>query len=476
MSGIKKILQKQRAFFREGETRNVEYRMQALRKLRAAIRRNESAILAALQADLHKAPFEGYETEVGIVLEEISLTLRHLREWSRPRRVRTPIVHFPSRSTIYSEPYGVVLIMSPWNYPFQLTMAPLAGAIAAGNCVVLKPSEYSPRSAEVMEKLVKEVFPEEYVAVVRGGREANKNLLEERFDYLFFTGSLTVGKAVMEAAAKHLTPVTLELGGKSPCVVDSTANIRMAAKRIVWGKFLNAGQTCVAPDYVYVQKSVKAELIKEMKKAIHRFYGEAPLDSPDYPRVINGKHLERLRSLLPVRRFGEDRPGGEDTHDMIRPGGKLVEGGQVREESGQIAPSILTDVTWEDPVMQEEIFGPVLPLLEFDEIGEVWEVLAHREKPLAFYLFTGDPEVEKEAMRRVSFGGGCVNDTIIHLANSSLPFGGVGNSGMGQYHGKNSFDTFSHWKGVVKKSDRIDIPLRYPPYGEHLSLLRKLMR
>lgn len=456
MQDVKRILANQKAFFETGKTKEVDFRIAALKKLREAINSNENALLEALKQDLNKAPFEAYATEIGMVLEEIGYQLRHIRGWARPKRVKTPLMHFPSTSYIYNEPYGSVLIMSPWNYPFQLAMVPLVGAIAAGNCIVVKPSEYSFHTSEIIEKILKEVFDEEYVAVVRGGREANKLLLDERFDYIFFTGSVPVGKYVMECASKHLTPVTLELGGKSPCIVDDTANVELTAKRIVWGKFLNAGQTCVAPDYLLVHQDVKEKLIAQIKRWIPVFYGDTPVANDDYPKIINQKHFERLLDLMKS--------------------GQVVEGGQSDADTRQIAPTILNGVSWDSPVMQEEIFGPLLPVLEFSSFDEALAMVNSRPKPLAFYLFTESKENEEKALTTVSFGGGCINDAVIHLTNSRMPFGGVGESGMGQYHGKNSFSTFSHPKSIIKKSNRLDNSFRYPPYKDHLPLLKKIMK
>ncbi len=453
--GTHDIVEAQRAHYRSGATRSLAGRVRALEALRDAIRAHEEDILAALHADLGKAPFEGYETEVGIVLEEIKVALRHVRQWARPQRKPTPLVHFPSTSRLHYEPYGTVLIMAPWNYPFQLTMDPLVGAIAAGNTAVLKPSAYAPATAAVMETIVGEVFAPEYVAVVQGGREANQNLLAEKFDLVFFTGSPAVGKVVMRAAAEHLTPVVLELGGKSPCIVDASADVRLAATRIAWGKFLNAGQTCVAPDYIYVHESVATELVAQLCRAIGKMYGDDPLSSPDYPKIINTRHFDRLRHLLES--------------------GTLACGGESDPQTNQIAPTVLTGVTWDDAVMQEEIFGPVLPVLTYRSIEDVIAELSTRPKPLACYLFCRNRDIEREVIERVSFGGGCVNDTIVHLSNPALPFGGVGNSGMGHYHGRYSFETFSHPKAVMRKSNLLDIPLRYPPYGRRLALLKKVL-
>lgn len=455
MNDITALLVKQRAFFDSGATKDISFRKQKLGLLRDAIRKHEKEICEALHQDLSKAAFEAYVTEVGIVMEEISHTLKHLSRWAKPKRVKTPLMHFPSSSRIYAEPYGSVLIMSPWNYPFQLTIVPLVGAIAAGNCSVIKPSEYSLHTSEIIGKIITEIFDDDFVSVVRGGREANKNLLTEKFDYIFFTGSPGVGKVVMEAASRHLTPMTLELGGKSPCIVDGTANIRLAARRIVWGKFLNAGQTCVAPDYLLVQKTMKDALLEEMKKCILDFYGTAPLDNEDYPKIINQHHFERLLGLMEGKR--------------------TVTGGLSDPVTRKIAPTILNEVTWESDIMREEIFGPLLPVIEFSDFHDMLALVNRHPKPLAFYLFTTSKEHEAYALKSVSFGGGCINDTVIHLSSPNLPFGGVGESGMGRYHGRNSFETFSHFKSMMKKSNVLDIPLRYPPYRNHLKTAKKFM-
>lgn len=431
-------------------------RKEKLRDLKRVIKKYEDEILEALKKDLNKSFFEGYETEVGIVLEEINYTLKHLNKWAKAKRVKTPIFHFPATSYIYQEAYGKVLIMSPWNYPFQLTIAPLVGAIAAGNRAVVKPSEYSNNTAEIIEKILKEVFSQDEVKVVKGGRAVNQELLKQKYDYIFFTGSPAVGKIVMESAAKHLTPVTLELGGKSPCIVDNSANVKLAAKRIVWGKFLNAGQTCVAPDYLLVHQDIKEKLVKEMIGYIKEFYGNSPIDNPDYPKIINKKHFDRINGLIRNK--------------------KIITGGNCNEQAMKIAPTILDHITWQSPIMQEEIFGPVLPIMEFEDLNQVVEMMGNHPKPLALYFFTTSKENEKKILSNISFGGGCINDTIIHLSNSNLPFGGVGNSGMGQYHGKASFDTFSHPKSIIKKSNLIDIYLRYPPFKDHLKLLKKFLK
>lgn len=448
------MLHAQRAYFGKGECKDVNFRIAQLKKLYQWICEHEQEIMDALYQDLNKSPFEAYATEIGIVKEEIKYTLKHLRKWAAPKRVRTPITQFPSKSFIYPEPYGVVLIMSPWNYPFQLTIAPLAGAMCAGNCAVVKPSAYSPATTRLMAGMIKELFSEEYIAVVEGGREANQALLDEKFDYIFFTGSVNVGKYVMEKASAHLTPVSLELGGKSPCIVDETADIKLAAKRIVWGKFLNSGQTCVAPDYILVQRSVKDKLIKQIGKCIRKMYGKDALANEEYPKMINEKHFDRVLGLM------------EGAH--------IVSGGESDRARLKIAPTILDQVDWESAVMQEEIFGPLLPVLTFYDIKEVIQMVNARPSPLALYYFTKDKRREGKVLKHISYGGGCINDTVVHLATSYMPFGGVGNSGMGGYHGKDSFDTFTHRKSIMKKSLLIDVPIRYAPFKNKLALLKKI--
>lgn len=448
------MLHAQRAYFGKGECKDVNFRIAQLKKLYQWICEHEQEIMDALYQDLNKSPFEAYATEIGIVKEEIKYTLKHLRKWAAPKRVRTPITQFPSKSFIYPEPYGVVLIMSPWNYPFQLTIAPLAGAMCAGNCAVVKPSAYSPATTRLMAGMIKELFSEEYIAVVEGGREANQALLDEKFDYIFFTGSVNVGKYVMEKASAHLTPVSLELGGKSPCIVDETADIKLAARRIVWGKFLNSGQTCVAPDYILVQRSVKDKLIKQIGKCIRKMYGRDALANEEYPKMINEKHFDRVLGLM------------EGAH--------IVSGGESDRARLKIAPTILDQVNWESAVMQEEIFGPLLPVLTFYDIKEVIQMVNARPEPLALYYFTKDKRREGKVLKHISYGGGCINDTVVHLATSYMPFGGVGNSGMGGYHGKDSFDTFTHRKSIMKKSLLIDVPIRYAPFKNKLALLKKI--
>lgn len=442
---IQEIVKKQREYFKTGVTTPVSFRLNALKKLRKAILTNESRILTALKQDLNKSEAESYMTEIGMVLEEIKTLVKHTPKWAAAKYVKTPIAQFYGRSFILSEPYGVVLVMSPWNYPFQLSITPLVGALAAGNCVILKPSAYAPEVSQVMADILSECFPAKYVAVVGGGRQENQELLEQKFDYIFFTGGVEVGKLVMEKAAKHVTPVSLELGGKSPCIVDKTADLKLAAKRIAFGKLLNSGQTCVAPDYLYVEETVKTELITYLKRYIKEFLGEDPFQNPDYPKIINEKHYRRIMSLIE--------------------GETILAGGYGSEtDKYQIAPTLLDNITPASKIMQEEIFGPVLPILTYKHIKEVTEYVNGRPKPLALYLFTTDRQLERHILKNISFGGGCVNDTIIHLASPYLGFGGAGESGMGSYHGRYSFDTFSHKKSIIKKANWVDLPMRYPPY------------
>lgn len=455
MYTIKNILKSHKDFFEKGITKNIYYRLNSLLRLEKAIKKYEKEILIALKKDLDRAPFESYETEVGFIYKELRIAIKNISKWSKLQKVGTPLINFMSSSYIYNEPYGTVLIMSPWNYPFLLTINPLIGAISAGNCCVLKVSENSINSSRVIEKIVREVFDKEHVSLIQGGKEVNQQLLNEKFDYIFFTGSPSVGKIVMKSASKYLTPLTLELGGKSPCIVDKSANISVAAKRIAWGKFLNAGQVCISPDYVLVHESKKFELVKLIQKNIIKFYGKIPEKSQDYPRIINEKHFKRLTNLM--------------NH------GRIIYGGRASLNTLKIAPTIIDSVKLDSPIMQEEIFGPLLPIITFKEINQAYSIVGSFPKPLALYIFSNDKYVIRETLNKLSFGGGCINDTITHIANSNLPFGGVGQSGMGKYHGKLSFDTFTNKKGVVKKSNLIDIYLRYPPYKNHLSIIKKLM-
>lgn len=455
---LDQLLRNQREYFRSGATLPVDFRVAVLQKLRSAVERHEPEIAAALKADLGKSDFEGFMCETGLVKSELSYMIRHTRRFASPRRVHTPLAQFASASYQKPSPYGNVLIMSPWNYPFLLTIDPLADAIAAGNTAVVKPSAYSPATSAVIAQLIAECFPPEYVAVVTGGRKENAALLEKKFDLIFFTGSQAVGREVLRHAAEHLTPAVLELGGKSPCIVDSTAKLALAAKRIVFGKYLNCGQTCVAPDYILCHRGVKDQLVEELCRQTRLQYGEDPLAGPDYGRIVNEKHFDRLCGLMDPE--------------------KTVLGGTAKRDTLQIAPTVLDNVTWEDPVMQEEIFGPILPVLTFDRFEEVYALLADRPKPLALYLFSEDRGRAREVTERCSYGGCCVNDTIIHLATSEMGFGGVGESGMGAYHGKTGFDAFSHSKSIVDKKTWMDLPMRYQPYrrGLYGALLRMFLR
>ena len=441
---IEEIVKKQRMYFAEGRTLAVGQRMEALKKLEQGILNCEQELYAALKKDLGKSRAESYMCEVGLTLSELRFVKKHVGKWSREKRVPTPLAQFHARSFTVQEPYGVVLVMSPWNYPVLLTMEPLIGALAAGNCCVLKPSAYSSATSAVMKKMIADVFPEEYVTVIEGGREENQNLLSQKFDYIFFTGGVQVGKMVMEKAAANLTPVTLELGGKSPCIIDKSANLKLTAKRLAFGKYLNCGQTCVAPDYVLVHEAVKEEFLKLLKSEIRAMYGEDPLKNPDYGKMINRKHFDRVLGLMKEE--------------------KLILGGENDTALLRIAPAVMDQVTEDDAVMQEEIFGPLLPVLTVGSMEEAIAFVNRRPKPLALYLFTENRETEKNVLEYTSFGGGCINDTIIHLATSQMGFGGVGNSGMGSYHGKKSFETFSHEKSIVKKYTWMDLPMRYQPY------------
>ncbi|KAA5541278.1 aldehyde dehydrogenase [Adhaeribacter rhizoryzae] len=452
-----KLHEQQRQFFESGQTRSYAFRKQQLLRLKKAVRTHEALITEALYQDLRKSPTESYTTEIGFVYEEINYALKHLKDWMKPQRVSTPLIAQPALSKIYRDPLGLTFIIAPWNYPFQLLISPLVGAIAGGNCAILKPSEETTHTAQAIEKIIQDAFPPEYIAVVQGVGSVVVPVLMENypFDHVFFTGSVPVGKIIMAAAAKHLTPVTLELGGKSPCVIDETANLKVAARRIAWGKFLNAGQTCVAPDYLIIQQSVKEKFVRLMAETLKDFYGEDPAQSPDYPRMLNKKHYEAVTKFLN--------------------NGRILLGGQTDEKDKYIAPTLLDNITPDDPVMQEEIFGPVLPILTYERLEEVPQMIARQPYPLALYLFTNSKANENYIMQQVRFGGGCVNDTVLHLANPAIPFGGVGTSGLGSYHGKYSFDTFTHSKGVLKATTKLDIPLRYPPYQKKAKYVKWFM-
>ena len=441
---IAAIVEKQRAYFATGATLDVAFRIRALKKLQQALQEQENAIAHALRSDLGKSPEESYMCETGMVLSEISHMLRHVRHYAKDQTVLTPLAQFASHSYKKPTPYGVSLIMSPWNYPLMLALDPLVDAIAAGNTAVVKPSAYAPATSELLRKMLSALFPEEYVAVVTGGREENTWLLEQKFDYIFFTGSKTVGRLVLEKAAKHLTPVTLELGGKSPCIVDASAKLDLAARRIVFGKFLNCGQTCVAPDYILCHSSVKDKLVECLKKEILRQYGSDYMGNPSYGKIITKRHFDRITGLV-------------DSN-------KVIFGGNSDPESRKIEPTILDNVTWDDAVMGEEIFGPLLPILTYENIDEVITTVNSHDKPLALYIYAENKSVIRQITARCAFGGGCVNDCIIHLATSNMGFGGVGESGMGAYHGKTGFDAFTHYKSIVDKKTWLDLPMRYHPY------------
>ena len=454
---IETIVNNQRDFLCTHATLDVEYRIKYLKRLRECITNHEQDILVALKEDLGKCDMEGYMCEVGLTLAELSCQLKHIRKWTKKKHYKTELTNAIAKSYSIREPYGVVLVMSPWNYPFMLTMEPLIGALAAGNTCVVKPSAYAPATSQVIADIISETFPPEYVITVQGGREENAALLEQRFDYIFFTGGVTVGKMVMEKAAAHLTPVTLELGGKSPCVVTKDANLKIAAKRIVFGKYLNCGQTCVAPDYLLIDEQIRDEFVELLKKEIMSMYTEKPLNNPDYGKIVNRKHFERLKGLM---------------NDE-----KLAFGGEVKEDTLQIVPTVMIDVTAEDAIMQEEIFGPILPVLTYKNPDEAEAFILEREKPLAFYLFTEDKETQKRFMNHISFGGGCINDTVMHLTSGEMGFGGVGNSGMGSYHGRKSFECFTHEKSILDKATWIDVPLRYQPHKENKwKLIKKLLK
>ena len=452
---LDKLVEKQFNFFNSQKTKGIAFRKDALRKLKSALLANESELMQALWTDLHKSSFETYAHELGQVLREIDVQIRNLKRWSKPQKKRTPLALLPSRSRIFKEPYGNVLIISPWNYPLLLLIDPMIGAIAAGNTVVLKPSPYLKAFSAFIERLIRDTFPKKYIAVVLGGREVNQLLLKQKWNYIFFTGSTFLGKIVMKAAAENLTPVTLELGGKSPCIVDEDANLKLAAKRIVWGKFINGGQTCIAPDYLLVHQKVKSQLLELMKQEIKNSYGANPADSMDLCRIVNENAFDRLLGYLSD--------------------GDIVAGGETNVVERYIAPTIIDNVEPDFPIMQDEIFGPILPVISFDNLDKALDYVNCCYKPLAFYYFSNNLKKARKVIRLTTSGGGCINDTIIHIANARLPFGGVGNSGMGKYHGKYSFDTFSNQRSMVFSSRWLDIPVKYPPYGKKLRLVKKLL-
>lgn len=444
---VASLIARQRQYFQTGATRPVAFRLEQLRRLHTAIESREAALLDALHADLHKSPHEAYTSEIGFVLSDIRHALKRLPAWMTPQRRGLPLMAWPGRAAVHPEPFGVALIIGPWNYPFQLLLSPLVGAIAAGNCVVLKPSEFAPHTAAVTAKLIADTFPAEYITVVEGDREVAEALLSEKFETIFFTGSTNVGRAVMNAAAKHLTPVTLELGGKCPAIVCADAPLDVTARRIAWGKFMNAGQTCVAPDFVVADRRIRQPLADALRQAVREFYGKDPQQSPDYGRIVNRKHYDRLSAFA-----------AGDAANLYIP------------------PTILTDMLWDAPVMQDEIFGPILPVLEFDSLDEVLAKLRDRPTPLALYLFTNDRATQDRVVAGTRSGGVCLNDTVVHIVGHDLPFGGVGDSGMGRYHGKASFDCFSHQRTVVHRSMSFDSRFRYPPPKLSLEKLKKAYR
>ncbi|MEH1949566.1 MAG: aldehyde dehydrogenase [Nostoc sp.] len=454
LSNIGNIIQTQRDFFQTGKTKDVNFRIEQLTTLKQAIIEHEQSIVEALKADLHKPELETYLTEISVI-KDIDYAIKNIQNWSKPKKAAVSWDFFSYSAKIYPEPLGVVLIIGPWNYPFQLIISPLIGAIAAGNCAIIKPSEIASHTSDVIAKIIAKHFDPAYLAVVEGGVEASQKLLAEKFDHIFFTGGTAVGKIIMAAAAKYLTPVTLELGGKSPCIVDTDINLEHTVRRITWGKFINAGQTCIAPDYLLVNKTIKKDLIDGLEKSLKEFYGDNPVNSPDYARIISQKHFERLVSFL------------KD--------GKVVIGGENQPSERYIAPTLIDNVSLEDSVMQEEIFGPILPIIEYTDIAEAIALINSRPKPLALYLFSQDKNLQKRVLQETSSGGVCINDTVMQVGVSSLPFGGVGDSGIGNYHGEASFDTFSHKKSVLQNSFWLDLKWRYAPYQGKLPLIKKLL-
>ncbi|MGY5238991.1 aldehyde dehydrogenase [Clostridium tertium] len=458
MENILNIFNSQKEFFYSNKTKDINYRINNLKKLKNLIKENEQDIMDALYKDLRKSNFESYATEIGIVYDELNLHIKNLRKWSKREKRKSPIVHFPAKSYIYKDPYGVTLIIGPFNYPFQLVIAPLIGAISAGNCAIIKPSESTQNIALLLEKIINENFKQNYIRVVNplGGKDTVSYLLDLKFDYIFFTGSVRVGKIIMEKASKNLIPVTLELGGKSPCIVDNSAKLGLAAKRIVWGKFLNAGQTCVAPDYILVQKDIKEKLLKELKKELLLQFGSDIKSSSDFPRIVNKHSLLRLKNYL---------------ND-----GEIYFGGSVDEKDLYLEPTILTNIKENSLIMEEEIFGPILPILEYSSLDEALTYVINKDKPLALYYFSEDSTSIEKVLNSTTSGGVTINDTIIHVASSYLPFGGVGPSGMGAYHGKASFDVFTHKKSVIKRGTFIEFPIKFAPYNNKINLLKKVMK
>lgn len=458
METLKEKINKQREYFSTGETKDINFRIEKLKKLRDVLKSEEEKVFEALKKDLMKSSFESYVTEVAMVYDEINMHIKNIKKWSEKRRVKTPLVQFPAKSFIQLEPYGVVLIIGPFNYPFMLTMDPLIGAIAAGNTAVIKPSESAPETSKILKEILEKVFDEKYVLHVNPerGKEVVEELLKEKFDYIFFTGSATVGKIVMKAASQYLTPVTLELGGKSPCIIDKDCKVELAARRIVWGKLMNSGQTCVAPDYLYVHKDIEEEFIKKLEEEINNQFGDNPLESKDYSKMVNEREFNRVLSYIDKE--------------------KLVFGGNYNRKTFQIEPTILKNVTWDDPVMEREIFGPIFPILTFENLDEVIRLVNSKDKPLAIYYFSEDKNKIEKILNSTSSGGVTINDTLVHVSSSYLPLGGVGNSGMGEYHGKYSFDLFSNKKGVMNRKTFLDLKIRYAPFQNKLTIVKKIMK
>jgi len=453
---IPKIIKNQRSYFRTEATKDIKFRKSLLKSLRSEVQLRENEIYDVLKKDFRKPTFESYLSELGIVLSDIDLAIKHLDRWAKPKRVRPSLLNFPSSDYIYSEPYGIVLIIAPWNYPFQLAISPVVAAIAAGNTVVLKPSELTLHTSNLVQDILSKIFEPSHVSVVQGGVSVATELLAKRWDYIFFTGSVPVGKIVAKAAAQHLTPVTLELGGKSPCIIDENVNIKLVVRRLVWGKFLNAGQTCIAPDYLIVHSKIKTDFIEALKNKITSVYGDDPEQSSDLARIVNGRNLDRLTKNIENE--------------------TIIYGGQVNKETNYLAPTLIDEPDLQSDLMEDEIFGPILPILSYDNENDIDKIVMTFEKPLSFYVFTNNKKFSKRMIKRFSFGGGVINDTLIHFGNQRLPFGGVGASGIGAYHGRYGFDTFSHQKAVVRKANWLDIPVRYAPYKGKLKALKSLFK
>jgi aldehyde dehydrogenase (NAD+) len=456
MEKYDQLVHKQRDFYMQGKTKSISFRIEMLTLLRRLIKDNEKALMDALKQDLNKSEFDSFISEIGIVLEELRFTIKNLRTWAKPRRVKTSLTGLGSKSYIYPEPYGVALIIAPWNYPFQLSIAPLIGAMAAGNCAVIKPSELTPRTSSTLKRILNDNFPPDYISVVEGGVETSTALLKEKFDYIFFTGSVPVGRIIMEAASKHLTPVTLELGGKSPCIVHEDADLKLAAKRIAWGKFINAGQTCVAPDYLLVHKRVKKEFLSYFKASVSELYGVEPIEQGNFTKIVSDRHFQRLTSFLN--------------------NGTIYFGGKHDLQKRTLEPTVLEGISWDDEVMKDEIFGPILPVIEYEDLSSTLSIIRSRPKPLALYLFSNSKDLQNDVLNHVSFGGGCINDTVFHLSSPYLPFGGVGESGIGAYHGKGSFDVFSHEKSILKQTTLFDLPFRYPNTKNALKKIKMFIK